>query len=131
MIARVDVGVGERVRGRRTPSPASDAVDYELQVKEAEAALRQADALAGNAAADLRRAWALYENDNLARTELDGAIAAADSAAAQVEAVAKRLERAQRQVRYATLVAPASGVIAARARRGQRERRGPASRSSC
>ena len=111
MIARVDVGVGERVRAG-DPIARIDAVDYELQVKEAEAALRQADALAGNAAADLRRAWALYENDNLARTELDGAIASADSAAAQVEAAAKRLERAQRQVRYATLVAPASGVIA-------------------
>ena len=112
MIAGVDVGVGERVRaGDRLAR--IDPVDYELQVKEAEAALRQADALAGNAAADLRRAWALYENDNFSRTDLDGAIAASDSAAAQVEAVAKRLERAQRQARYATLVAPASGVIAA------------------
>ena len=111
MIASVDVGVGEQVEaGDRIAR--IDAVDYELQVKEAEAALRQADALAGNAAADLRRAWALYENDNLSRTDLDGAIAAADSASAQVEAVAKRLERAQRQVRYATLVAPAAGVIA-------------------
>lgn len=111
MIARVDVGVGERVQAG-DPIARIDAVDYELQVKEAEAALRHADALAGNAAADLRRAWALYENDNLSRTDLDGAIAAADSAAAQVEAVAKRLEMAQRQVRYTTLVAPASGVIA-------------------
>ena len=111
MIASVDVGVGERVRAG-DPIARIDAVDYELQVKEAEAALRQADALAANAAADLRRAWALYENDNLSRTDLDGAVAAADSASAQVEAVAKRLERAQRQVRYATLVAPAAGVIA-------------------
>ena len=112
MIAGVDVGVGNRVRAG-TPLARIDAVDYELQVMEAEAALRQARALSENAAADLRRAWALYENDNLSRTDLDAAVAAADSAAAQVEAVAKRLERAQRQVRYATLAAPAAGVIAA------------------
>ena len=111
MITRVDARVGDRVRAG-DPIARIDAVDYELQVKETEAALRQADARAANAAADLRRAWALYENDNLSRTDLDGAIAASDSAAAQVEAVAKRLERAQRQVRYATLTAPASGVIA-------------------
>ena len=112
MIAGLDVGVGDRVRAG-APLARIDAVDYELQVKEAEAALRQARALSGNAAADLRRAWALYENENLSRTDLDAAVAAADSAAAQVEAVAKRLERAQRQVRYATLAAPTAGVIAA------------------
>ena len=111
MIAHVDARVGDRVRAG-DPIARIDAVDYELQVKEAEAALRQADALAGNAGADLRRAWALYENDNFSRTALDGAIAASDSAAAQVEAAAKRLELAQRQVRYATLRAPAAGVIA-------------------
>ena len=112
MIAGVDVGVGDRVRAG-APIARIDAVDYELQVMEAEAALRQAHALSGNAAADLRRAWALYENDNLSRTELDAAVAAADSASAQVEAVAKRLEMAQRQARYATLSAPMAGVIAA------------------
>ena len=111
MIARIDVGVGEGVRAG-DPLARIDAVDYELQAKEAEAALRQADAVAKNAAADLRRAWALYENDNLSRTDLDSAVAGADSAAAQVEAMAKRLERAQRQVRYATLAAPVAGVIA-------------------
>ncbi len=112
MIAGVDVGVGDRVRaGARIAR--IDAVDYELQVMEAEAALRQARALSENAAADLRRAWALYENDNLSRTDLDAAVAAADSAGAQVEAVGKRLERAQRQARYATLSAPMAGVIAA------------------
>ncbi len=112
MIAGVDVGVGDRVRAG-APIARIDAVDYELQVMEAAAALRQARALSGNAAADLRRAWALYENDNLSRTELDAAVAAADSASAQVEAVAKRLEMAQRQARYATLSAPMAGVIAA------------------
>ena len=112
MIAGVDVGVGDRVRAG-APIARVDAVDYELQVMEAEAALRQARALSGNAAADLRRAWALYENDNLSRTDLDAAVAAADSAGAQVEAIAKRLEMAQRQARYATLSAPMDGVIAA------------------
>ena len=110
-IAGIDVEVGDRVRAG-VPIARIDALDYELPLEEAEAALRQSRALAGNAAADLRRAWALYENDNLSRTDLDASIAAADSAAAQVEAMAKRLEMAQRQVRHTELAVPMDGVIA-------------------
>ena len=110
-IARLDVGVGDRVRAG-SPIAELDPVDYELQVREAEASLRQAEARAGNAAADLRRARNLYENDNAARTDLDAATAAADSAAAQVESVAQRLDLARRQVVYTRLTAPVAGAIA-------------------
>ena len=110
-IAGIDVEVGDRVRAG-VPIAKIDALDYELQLEEADAALRQAHALAGNAEADLRRAWALYENDNLSRTDLDASVARADSAAAQVETMAKRLERAQRQVRHAELMVPTDGAIA-------------------
>ena len=74
--------------------------------------MRQAEARAGSAAADLRRVRSLYENDNAARTDLDAATAAADSAAAQVESAENRLGLARRQVEYTRLTAPVSGVIA-------------------
>lgn len=110
-IARLDIEVGDRVRAG-SPIAELDPVDYELQVREAEASLRQAEARAGNAEADLRRVRSLYENDNAARTDLDAATAAADSAAAQVESVAQRLDLARRQVDYTHLAAPAAGAIA-------------------
>ena len=110
-ITRLDVEVGDRIRaGARIAE--IDPVDYELQVREAEASLRQAEARAGNAQADLRRVRSLYENDNAARTDLDAATAAADSAAAQVESVTQRLDLARRQVGYTRLTAPAAGAIA-------------------
>ena len=110
-IATLAVEVGDQVRAGQ-PLAVLDPVDYELQVREAEASLRQAEARAGNARADLRRVRSLYENDNAARTDLDAATAAADSATAQVESVAQRLDLARRQVGYTNLTAPTAGAIA-------------------
>lgn len=110
-IAGLAVAVGDQVRAGQFLA-ALDPVDYELQVREAEASLRQAEARAGNARADLRRVRNLYENDNAARTDLDAATAAADSAAAQVESVEQRLDLARRQVAYANMTAPTVGAIA-------------------
>ena len=110
-IARVTVAVGDRVEPG-APIARLDPEDYGLQVKEAEAALRQAEAMAHNAAANLRRARALYENESASVTDLDAALAAADSAAAQVDAVGRRLELAQLQARRTQLVAPVDGAIA-------------------
>ncbi len=110
-IARLSVQVGDQVRAG-APIAHLDPVDYELQVREAEASLRQAEARAGNLEADLRRVRSLYENDNAARTDLDAAVAAFDSAAAQVESVAQRLDLARRQVDYTRLTAPVAGAIA-------------------
>ena len=111
-IVRVAVEVGDRVRAGETIAEL-DPVDYELGVEEAEAALRQAEAQAENAQAGLRRTRNLYENDNASRTDLDAATASAASGAAQVEAAAKRLERARRQVAATRLAAPAAGAVAA------------------
>ena len=111
-VASLVVAVGDEVRaGARIA--ALDPVDYELQAREAEAALRQAQAGAGNAQADLRRTRNLYENDNASRTDLDAATAAAEAAAAQVESIAQRLDLARRQVDHTRLTAPVAGAIAA------------------
>ena len=110
-IARLGVEVGDRIRAG-APIAELDPVDYELQVREAEASLRQAEVRAGNTQADLRRVRSLYETDNAARTDLDAATAAAESATAQVESVAQRLDLVRRQVDYTRLTAPAAGAIA-------------------
>lgn len=89
-----------------------DPSDYELLVKEAEAGLRQAEAQAANATADLRRVRGLYETNAASRDDYDAATAGAASAAAQVQALTQRLEMARRQVGYTRLVAPDRGAIA-------------------
>ena len=111
-IARLAVRVGDLVAAGAVLAEL-DPADYELQVREMEAALRQAEARAGNVAADLRRVRNLYESDNVARTDLDAAMAAADSAAAQVESAAQRLDLVRRQLGYTRLEAPVAGAIAA------------------
>ena len=95
-IARVSVVIGDQARAG-APIARLDPEDYHLRVKEAEAALRQATALAYNAAANLRRARALWENGNASATDLGAAVATADSTAAQVDAAGQRLELAQLQ----------------------------------
>jgi len=110
-IERLPVEVGDRVRVGDLIGELDD-IDYRLQVSEAEAALRQAEAQAQNAEADLRRVRGLFENDNASRDDLDAAVAAASSTRAQVEAVMRRLDLAQRQVLYTRLTAPVTGAIA-------------------
>ena len=85
-IEALPVRVGDRVQPGQLIARL-DPVDYELQVKETEAALSQAQAQATNAQADLRRVRSLYENDSASRADLDAAVAGAASANAQVESV--------------------------------------------
>ena len=110
-IARVTVAVGDRVKAG-APIAWLNPEDYHLRVEEAEAALRQAEAAARNEAAGLRRARALYEAENASATELDAALAAANSTAAQVDTLGRRLERARLRLRRTQLVAPVDGEIA-------------------
>jgi RND family efflux transporter MFP subunit len=110
-IDELPVRLGDRVRARQLIARL-DPVDYELQVKETEAALSQARAEARNADAGLRRVRGLYESDNAFRADLDAAVANAASANAQVEWVSKHLELALRQVDYTRLQAPVAGAIA-------------------
>ena len=110
-ITRLAVDVGDRVQAG-DPIGDLDPVDYELRVQAARAALRQAQAGAVNAEADLQRAWRRYENGDGARASLDAAISAVDFAGAQVESMTKGVEMAERQAAYTRLTAPGTGVIA-------------------
>lgn len=110
-IQRLEVKVGDNVRPGQLIA-ALDPEDYRLQVEETEASLERARAESRNAEANYVRVRALYENRNASRNELDGARAAAESAAAQVLAFQKRLDLARAQMSYTRLEAADEGAVA-------------------
>jgi RND family efflux transporter MFP subunit len=89
-----------------------DSRDYELQVQEAQASLTRALASRRNTTAERDRVRELYENDNASLSQWDQARAVAESAAAQVVSLEKRLELVQLQLDYTRLTAPVAGAIA-------------------
>jgi RND family efflux transporter MFP subunit len=110
-VQQLPVTVGQTVRSGQLIAQL-DPRDYELQVQEARAGLTQARAAKRNAEAERDRFRELYENDNASLSAWDQARAAAESSAAQVESLEKRLELAQRQYQYTRLTAPVDGAIA-------------------
>ena len=89
-----------------------DARDYVVRVREAEAQLSNARAGLRNAEASYARVRTLYENDNVALSELDAARAAAESAAAQVSIAEQNLADARLKLSYTRLTAPARCDVA-------------------
>jgi RND family efflux transporter MFP subunit len=110
-VRRLAVVVGQSVRVDHLIAEL-DPRDYELQVQEAQASLTRALASKRNAEAERDRVRELYENDNASLRQWDQARAVAESAAAQVESLEKRLELARRQLDYTRLTAPLAGAIA-------------------
>ncbi|PIE71889.1 MAG: hypothetical protein CSA22_00590 [Deltaproteobacteria bacterium] len=110
-VVGLTVNVGDRVKEGQEIARI-DAVDYELKVEQAEAALVQAQAQERNAAANYRRVRGLYENRNASRNDLDAARAAAESSLAAVNATEKQLALARRQLAYTRLTAPADCMVA-------------------
>jgi multidrug efflux system membrane fusion protein len=110
-VQRLPVDVGQFVPANQLIAEL-DSRDYELQVQEAQASLTRALASKRNADAERDRVRELYENDNASLSQWDQARSVAESAAAQVESLEKRLELAQRQLDYTPLTAPVAGAIA-------------------
>ena len=110
-VEEVNVALGDSVRKGQILARL-DAVDYELQVQEAEAGLAQAGASLRKAEADFDRTRALYESNNASKSELDATRAAAESARSQVDAATMRLELSRQQLAYTELRAPVDGAIA-------------------
>lgn len=90
---------------------ALDDRDYRLQVQEAEAGLEQARAQARNASLAYERAGRLWENDNIAKSDLDRARAAWESATAQVTSIESKRDLAKRQLGYTRLTSPFAGSV--------------------
>jgi len=110
-ITQRPVNMGDRV-ARGALIAQLDPSDYQLQVEEAAAALRRAEAESRNAQASFDRIRGLYENGNASRTDFDAARAAAESGRAYMESIRKRLDLARQQLSYTRLVAPVAGAVA-------------------
>jgi RND family efflux transporter MFP subunit len=110
-IARRPVNMGDRVK-RGALIAELDPSDFQLQLEEAAAALRRAEAESRNSQASFARIRGLYENGNASRTDFDGARAGAESGRAYVESIRKRLDLARQQLSYTRLLAPVAGAVA-------------------
>lgn len=111
-IAELDITVGATVEsGVRLATV--DPTDIELQIQEARASAGQARAQVRQAAATYERIRALYANQNASRQDLDNARAQRDSTQSAAAAISQSVRRLQRQLEYATLVAPDAGTISA------------------
>ncbi len=110
-ILELPARLGDRV-GKDQVIARLDPKDFRLQVDDAEASLRQAQAQSRSVAANYERIRGLYENNSVSISDLDAARAANDSAQAQVQSIAKKLELAKSQLSYTELRAPLAGNIA-------------------
>lgn len=109
-ILRLLVEVGDKVQKDELIAELDDT-DYQLKVREAAAALVQAEAQLRNAKANFERIRALYENKNASLNDYDTTRTAVDTTAAAVQAVGRRRELALQQVTYTRLRAPSHGAI--------------------
>jgi membrane fusion protein, multidrug efflux system len=110
-VQRVAVKIGEPVRAGQLLAQL-DPADYELKVREADAARDQARAMEIQTKANYERVQALYENRNASKNELDAARAAYESAHEQDNVLKRRRDLAERQLEYTKLRAPANGAVA-------------------
>ena len=110
-IINLPAKVGQRVAAGEVMAEI-DPTDYHLNLQDAEAGRRRAQAEARNAEAGFRRTRDLYENGNASRTDYDSARAGSESSQAGVESAEQRLELARRRLDYTKLRAPSAGLIA-------------------
>lgn len=111
IVARL-VDVGSRV-AEGTALARLDARDLALGVESARAALNAAVTESQTTAAELARSRELHAQRVIADAALERAVASAASAAARRDDAKARLTTAENAGRYATLTAPAAGVVTA------------------
>jgi RND family efflux transporter MFP subunit len=85
-----------------------DPKDYELKVEEVSASLARAKAQLHNADSAYQRVLSLYERGHASMSEVDQTKAAALSAGAVAESVAKQVELVKKNLEYTRLYAPMS-----------------------
>lgn len=88
-----------------------EKVNFEAQVRQAEANLEKAKASAVNAKAQYDRTKTLFKTKDVSEAKLDEAKAANDSAVATVAEMKALLDLAKKDLEYTTIVAPMNGKI--------------------
>ena len=109
-VESVAVDLGDRVSAGDVLAQL-DPRPFELQVRKAEAAVKESEARRWRQRADFERAEALYAASAASRSELDRARASFESAESRVRAARAELSLARRDLGHATLTAPFDGVI--------------------
>lgn len=109
-VARRLVDVGDRVREGQVLAEL-DRVDLDLEVGAAEAGLASAEADAVLAAAELSRHEELFARGLVSQSVLDARRSADAAAKARVRQAQSRLDAARNAASYASLRAPAAGVV--------------------
>lgn len=112
-IARRDVDVGERVRKGQVLAEL-DASDVALQLEASRAQLASAEADLALAASELERYRSLLDRQLVSRSLYDARVSAHEAAQARVRQAKAQAAVSGNQAAYATLRAPADGVIAQR-----------------
>jgi RND family efflux transporter MFP subunit len=90
-----------------------DPVDYDLQLRLAEAELASAEALVLQAKAEEVRLRELVKSRSVSQSDYDAGLSAKDVAIARVDADKKRLELAKNQRDYCELTADSDGLVLA------------------
>ena len=88
-----------------------EPVNFEAQVRQAEANLARAEAESVNADAQFERTKTLYKTKDVSAAKLDEARAAKDAATAVVAQMKASLDLARKDLEYTTIVAPMDGKI--------------------
>ena len=88
-----------------------EPVNFEAQVRQAEANLARAEAESVNADAQFERTKTLYKTKDVSAAKLDEARAAKDAATAVVAQMKASLDLAKKNLEYTTIVAPMDGKI--------------------
>lgn len=109
----IHVAVGDRVEAN-APLFHTRSVDYEIQVRDAEAALRLARANAEKAQRDIERMQVLHEQNVASVERLDAVRTAYETASAQLGQAEARLAQARQNLADTVVRAPYRGVITRR-----------------
>jgi HlyD family secretion protein len=112
-IAKLYADFNDRVREGQVLAELDPAL-FKAQLEQSQGNLANARAALKLAQANERRSRALFEQDYVARADLDQAIQALEAARAQVATGAGQVERDRTNLRYSVITSPVSGVVVSR-----------------
>ncbi len=112
-ISEILVDYNDRVREGQVIAKIDTSL-LEISVKNAAASLARVRAQAAKSVRDLVRARALYSDGVIAETELLDAISQSEIDQANLESARVDVERAERDLSYATITAPIDGTVVER-----------------
>ncbi|MDH3650426.1 MAG: efflux RND transporter periplasmic adaptor subunit [Saprospiraceae bacterium] len=110
-VSKLYAKIGQQVKAGGIIAVVDDS-DYLLQYEEADAGVKNADAMEKSTKSNYERISILYENQNVSLAEFESAKAAFNSAKAQEKAMKQRRKLAESQLSYTRLRSPITGVIA-------------------